>query len=437
MSDCTVDEVEFSKLGRRKLQVNFGGGEVSSDGGLLLVREIDRRLKLTERVAKVLHDPRDPDLITHPLVDLLRQRVYGIVHGYEDLNDHERLREDVLLQSVLDRKAALGSAPTLCRMENRALRAEMWALHREMVDTFIASFVQAPEELVLDFDATDDPVHGKQEERFFHGYYDCYCYLPLYVFCGEQLLVSYLRPSKIDGAKHAWAILALLVKRLRQAWPTVRIILRADSGFCRHRMLGWCERHGVGYCVGLAQNARLNRLTQSHRERLATQFTATEDKQREFSEFRYAAGTWRTERRVIARLEYTDQGDNPRYIVTNLEGEGAALYDQLYCARGEMENRIKEAQLGLFADRTSCHYFIANQFRLLLSSVAYILVERLRALGLAGTEFARLQAGTLRAKLLKIGAVIIRNTRRVRVLLSSAFPYQDIFRHAARALRSP
>jgi len=437
MSDCTVDEVEFSKLGRRKLQVNFGGGEVSSDGGLLLVREIDRRLKLIERVAKVLHDPRDPDLITHPLVDLLRQRVYGIVHGYEDLNDHERLREDVLLQSVLDRKAALGSAPTLCRMENRALRAEMWALHREMVDTFIASFVQAPEELVLDFDATDDPVHGKQEERFFHGYYDCYCYLPLYVFCGEQLLVSYLRPSKIDGAKHAWAILALLVKRLRQAWPTVRIILRADSGFCRHRMLGWCERHGVGYCVGLAQNARLNRLTQSHRERLATQFAATEDKQREFAEFHYAAATWRTERRVIARLEYTDQGDNPRYIVTNLEGEGAALYDQLYCARGEMENRIKEAQLGLFADRTSCHYFIANQFRLLLSSVAYILVERLRALGLTGTEFARLQAGTLRAKLLKIGAVIIRNTRRVRVLLSSAFPYQDIFRHAARALRSP
>ena len=437
MSDCTVDEVEFSKLGRRKLQVNFGGGEVSSDGGLLLVREIDRRLKLTERVAKVLHDPRDPDLITHPLVDLLRQRVYGIVHGYEDLNDHERLREDVLLQSVLDRKAALGSAPTLCRMENRALRAEMWALHREMVDTFIASFVQAPEELVLDFDATDDPVHGKQEERFFHGYYDCYCYLPLYVFCSEQLLVSYLRPSKIDGAKHAWAILALLVKRLRQAWPTVRIILRADSGFCRHRMLGWCERHGVGYCVGLAQNARLNRLTQSHRERLATQFAATEDKQREFAEFHYAAATWRTERRVIARLEYTDQGDNPRYIVTNLEGEGAALYDQLYCARGEMENRIKEAQLGLFADRTSCHYFIANQFRLLLSSVAYILVERLRALGLTGTEFARLQAGTLRAKLLKIGAVIIRNTRRVRVLLSSAFPYQDIFRHAARALRSP
>jgi hypothetical protein len=404
---------------------------------LLLLREVDRRLRLTERMAAVLHDPRDPDLITHPLVDLLRQRVYGIVHGYEDLNDHEQLREDVLLQSVLDRQEALGSAPTLCRVENRASRAEMWALHREIVETFIASFAPPPEELVLDFDATDDPVHGQQEGRFFHGYYDCYCYLPLYVFCGEQLLVSYLRPSKIDGAKHAWAILALLVKRLRQAWPTVRIILRADSGFCRHRMLSWCERHGVGYCVGLAQNARLNAMTQAHRECLATQFAATQAKQRAFTEFRYGAHTWHAERRVIARLEHSEQGENPRYIVTNLESQGAALYDDLYCSRGEMENRIKEAQLGLFADRTSCHYFIANQFRLLLSSVAYILVERLRALALAGTEFARLQAGTLRAKLLKIGAVIIRNTRRVRVLLSSAFPYQDIFRHAARALRSP
>lgn len=437
MTDCTADRVEFGKLGRRALQVNFGGGAVSSDGGLLLVREVDRRLRLTERMAAVLHDPRDPDLIVHPLVDLLRQRVYGIVHGYEDLNDHERLREDVLLQSVLEREAALGSAPTLCRMENRARRAEMGALHREMVETFIASFERPPEELVLDFDATDDPLYGKQEGRFFHGYYDCYCYLPLYVFCGEQLLVAYLRPSKIDGAKHAWAILALLVKRLREAWPAVRIVLRADSGFCRHRMLTWCERHNVGYVVGIAQNARLNRATQTHRQCLAQQFAESGEKQRAFFEFRYAAQSWHTERRVIARLEFSAQGDNPRYIVTNLAGTAAELYDDLYCARGEAENRIKEAQLGLFADRTSCQHFIANQFRLLLSSFAYVLVERLRALALHGTAFARLQATTLRAKLLKIGAVIIRNTRRVRVLLSSAFPYQAIFAHAATALRSP
>ena len=437
MTDCTAKRIEFSKLGRRRLETEFSGGEVSSDGGLVLLREVDRRLKLSERVAAVLDDPRDPDRITHPLVDLLRQRVYAIVHGYEDLNDHAQLRDDALLQSVLERQDVLGSAPTLCRLENRASRAAAWALHRELIETFIASFQAPPAELVLDFDATDDPLHGKQEGRFFHGYYDCYCYLPLYVFCGEQLLVSYLRPSKIDGAKHAWAILALLVKRLRQAWPTVKIILRADSGFCRHRMLTWCERHGVGYCVGLAQNTRLNALTQVHRERLAVQFAASQTQQREFAALRYGAYSWHAERRVIARLEHSAQGDNPRYIVTNLEGEGAALYDALYCARGEMENRIKEAQLGLFADRTSCHHFVTNQFRLLLSSLAYVLVERLRTLALAGTEFARMQATTLRAKLLKIGAVIIRNTRRVRVLLSSAYPYQEIFRRAALALRSP
>ena len=437
MPDCTATQVEFSKLGRRKLQVDFSGGAISSDGGLLLLREVDRRLKLTERVAKVVHDPRNPDLITHPLVDLLRQRIYGIAQGYEDLNDHDSLREDALLQSVLDRKTSLASAPTLCRMENRARRAEGWAIHREMVETFIASFDQAPEELVLDFDATDDPVHGRQEARFFHGYHDHYCFLPLYVFCGEQLLVAYLRPSKIDEAKHAGAILRLRVKRLRQAWPSVRLILRGDSGFCRRKILSWCERNGVSYCVGLAQNSRLNTLTELQRRRLARQFALTETKQREFADLRYGAHTWHTERRVIARLEHSEKGDNPRYIVTNLEGDAAALYEQLYCARGEMENRIKEAQLGLFADRTSCHYFIANQFRLLLSSLAYILIERLRTLGLATTEFADLQATTLRAKLLKIGAVIIRNTRRVRVLLSSAFPYQDIFCTAARVLRSP
>jgi DDE family transposase len=437
MADCTAKKIIVSRSKRRTIEVDFSGGAVSSDGGLLLLREVDRRLRLTERVGAVLNDPRNPDLIIHPLLDLIRQRVYGIVQGYEDLNDHAQLREDLLLQGVLGRDATLASAPTLCRLENRASRAAAWAMHRELIETFIGSFSQAPEELVLDFDATDDPVHGQQEGRFFHGYYDSYCFLPLYVFCGEQLLVSYLRPSKIDGAKHAWAVLALLVKRLRAVWPAVRIILRADSGFCRHRMLAWCERHGVGYCVGLAKNVRLNRETEWHRQRLARQFAETGLKQRAFYEFRYGAHTWQRERRVIARLEHADKGDNPRYIVTNLEGEAATLYDALYCARGEAENRIKEAQLGLFADRTSCHYFAANQFRLLLSSLAYVLVERLRALALAGTAFAQLQATTLRAKLLKIGAVIVRNTRRLRVMLSSAYPYQEIFRHAALALRSP
>jgi hypothetical protein len=437
MPDCTSKRIEFESFKRRRVEVNFDGGDVSSDGGVLLLRKLERRVGLLEAVARVLADPRDPERIEHTLGDMLRQRVFGLVQGYEDLNDHATLRNDPLMQTACERDTALASAPTLCRLENRASRAAAWAIHEVIVEKFIASFKTAPEELVLDFDATDDPLYGKQEGRFFHGYYDSYCYLPLYVFCGEQLLVAYLRPSKIDEAKHAWAVLALLVKRLRRVWPKVRIILRGDSGFCRRKMLAWCERSAVGYCVGLAKNKRLNRMTEAQRARLACQFTQSQVKQREFAELRYGARTWNTERRVIARLEHMDKGDNPRYIVTNLEGAAADLYERLYCARGEMENRIKEAQLGLFADRTSCQYFVTNQFRLLLSSLAYILTEQLRALALAGTEFARLQATTLRAKLLKIGAIVLRNTRRVRVMLSSAFPYQAIFLAAARALDSP
>ena len=437
MSDCTSKQLEFEPFKRRRVEANFDGGDVSSDGGLLLLRKLERRLGLIDAVARALADPRDPERIKHELVDMLRQRVFGLVQGYEDLNDHAALRNDVLMQTACERDTALASAPTLCRLENRASRAGAWAIHEVIVQKFIASFKHAPEELVLDFDATDDPLHGKQEARFFHGYYDNYCYLPLYVFCGEQLLVSYLRPSKIDESKHAGAVLKLLVTRLRKAWPKVRIIVRGDSGFCRRRMLAWCERNGVGYCVGLAKNERLNKMTEEHRARLAWRFVQSQVKQREFAELRYGARTWKCERRVIARLEHMEKGDNPRYVVTNLEGEAAELYERLYCARGEMENRIKEAQLGLFADRTSCQYFGANQFRLLLSSLAYVLTERLRALALAGTEFARLQATTLRSKLLKIGAVIVRNTRRVRVMLSSAFPHQGIFIAAARALDSP
>lgn len=437
MPNCTSKGIEFEPVKRRRIEVNFDGGEVSSDGGVLLVRKLDRRVGLLDAVARVLTDPRDPQRVTHRLGDLLRQRVVGLVQGYEDLNDHTTLRNDPLMQSACERDTALASAPTLCRLENRATRAAAVAIHEVIVEKFIASFKSSPEELVLDFDATDDPLYGRQEGRFFHGYYDSYCYLPLYVFCGEQLLVSYLRPSKIDGAKHAWAVLALLVKRLRRAWPQVQIVLRGDSGFCRYRMLSWCERNQVGYVVGLAKNSRLNAITAVQRSRLAGQFASTQIKQREFTEFGYAAKSWGCERRVIARLEHMDKGDNPRYIVTNLQGDARSLYEDLYCARGEMENRIKEAQLGLFADRTSCHYFAANQFRLLLSSLAYILTERLRALALSGTEFARLQATTLRTKLLKVGALIVRNTRRIRVMLSSAFPYQTIFLAAARALDAP
>ena len=434
MTDCTSETIEFPACRKRRVEAAFDGGEVTSNGGALLLRQADRRLGLTAAVAGGLSDVRQRGKVKHRLVDMLRQRVFGIALGYEDLNDHAALRHDAALQTASGRDTPLASAPTLCRFETRAEPACAWLSHGVLVDVFIASFEAPPEELVLDFDATDDAVHGHQEGRFFHGYYDRYCFLPLYVFCGDHLLVSYLRPSKIDQAKHAWAILALLVRRLRQAWPDVRIVFRGDSGFCRHRMLGWCERRGVGYIVGLAKNKRLDRLATPWLDRAASGFAASGDKQRLFGEFAYAAGTWRRTRRVIARIEHGPKGTNPRYIVTNLEGEARALYEKLYCARGDMENRIKEQQLDLFADRTSCHRWWPNQLRLLHASLAYVLMAAIRRLALAGTEMARAQCGTIRLKLLKIGAVITRNTRRVRFHFSSACPDQALFRLAAARL---
>jgi hypothetical protein len=416
------------------VEANFKGGEISSDGGVVLLRQVDRRLKLTTAIARVLDDPRRQASCEHDVLSLVRQRLYALALGYEDLNDHERLRSDLVLQTAVEQDRVLASASTLCRFENRASRQAAWRLHAVMVDQFIASFKRPPQKLILDFDATDDAVHGKQEGRFFHGYYDHYCFLPLYVFCRDQLLVSYLRPSKIDGAKHAWAILALLVKRLRKTWPTVRIIFRGDSGFCRHRMLAWCERHRVGYIVGMAKNNRLNRRAFTLIEAAERHYRETGAKQRLFTDIVYGAKTWDRPRRVIVKAEHSAQGANPRYVVTNLKGEAKRLYERLYCARGDMENRIKEQQLDLFADRTSCSAWWANQFRLLLSSLAYSLLEAMRRLALKGTELARAQAGTLRLKLLKIGAVVLRNTRRVRILLSSAYPHQALFLKVAARL---
>jgi hypothetical protein len=423
---CTPELFEFPAVKKRQVTASFSGGEVTSDGGILLLRQADRKLGLTRALARVLPDPRDPDRIQHPLLTFLRQR------GYEDLTDHDSLREDLAWQTAAERDEALASSPTLCRWENRADRKVAWSMQEIIIQQFITSFAQPPTELILDFDSTDDRVHGKQEGRFFHGYYGNYCFLPLYGFCGEQLLVSYLRPSNQDNARHAWAILKLLMKRLRQAWPQVKLVVRADSGFCRWRMLRWCEDHGVGYIIGLAKNPRLLSLAQALLERAQTQHEQTQEKQRLFSRVQYAAQSWDREREVILKAEHTNQGSNPRFVVTNLEGEAQALYDKVYCARGEMENRIKEQQLGLFSDRTSCHDWWANQFRLLLSSCAYVLVETVRRLGLTGTELARAQVSTIRLKLLKIGAVILRNTRRVRLLLSSSYPYQRIFAQVAK-----
>jgi hypothetical protein len=417
------------------VEADFGGGDISSNGGAPLLAAVDRRLGLLSGLARRLDDERQASKVEHKLLPLLRQRVYALALGHEDVNDHGGLRDDVALQTSVGRDTRLASPSTVGRLDRAADRGWAWAAHGSMVEVFIASFERAPEELVLDFDATDDAVHGHQMGRFFHGYYDRYCFLPLYVFCGDHLLVSYLRPSNIDGAKHAWAVLALLVKRLRQEWPHVRIVLRADSGFCRHRMLSWCERHDVGYIVGLAKNARLNADAEMGMGWAEAAYRHGGDKQRLFVELRYGARTWNKRRRVIARLEYGAKGANPRYVVTNLEGDGRQLYDKLYCQRGEMENRIKEQQLDLFADRTSCHDWWPNQFRLILSSLAYSLIEAIRRLALKGTEMARAQAGTIRLKLLKIGAVVIRNTRRVSLHLSTACPDKALFHLVAARLK--
>jgi hypothetical protein len=384
--------------------------------------------------AAVIPDPRDPERIRHGLRDLLAQRLYGLCCGYEDLNDHKALRGDVLMQTAVGRDQTLASAPTFSRLENRATRAQAWALHGVLIDQFIASHEQPPEELVLDIDASDVPLHGEQELSQFHAYYDHHCYLPLYVFCGQAMLACYLRPSKIDGAKHAAALIKLLVTRLRKVWPTTRFIVRGDSGFCRRRLLHWCERADVGYIIGLARNARLHAAVKLAEASLADSYKASGTKQRLIGEFSYAAKSWSRERRVITRLEYGNQGTNPRFIVTNLQGDPIQLYDQLYCQRGEAENRIKEAQLDLFGTRASCSRFIANQFRLLLAALAYTLMQRLRALALHATELERASAATLRVRLLKIGAAILRNTRRVRVMLASHHPLRELFATAAARL---
>jgi hypothetical protein len=434
MAKCTTSTDLFPVCKSRRIEVDFSGGDITSDAGSLLVRQVDRKLGLIRDLDKVLRDPRRKGSCEHTQLAMYRQRIYGLVLGYEDLNDHDTLRGDLALQTAVDSDKALASSPTLCRLENRADRETAKQISMLIVEKFIASFKEAPRRLVLDFDATDDPVHGLQEGRFFHGYYDHYCFLPLYVFCGSQLLVAYLRPSNIDPARHAWAILSLLVKRLRKQWPKVEIILRGDSGFCRWRMLRWCDSHRVGYIVGLAKNRRINAMASDLMGQAEAQFEATGEKQRLFSETMYAAKTWDRERRVIMKAEYNRQGSNPRYVVTNLPGDPQKLYDRDYCRRGDMENRIKEQQLDMFSDRTSCHNWWPNQLRVLLSSLAYILVESMRRLALRGTELAQAQCGTIRLKLLKIGAVLTRNTRRVRMHLASGCPYKPLFWLVARRL---
>jgi hypothetical protein len=432
MTDCNAESLHFSTLGSKAVVADFQGGRLTTDAGALLLREVADKIGLFDALNAAIPDPRNAVFILHDQRAMIAQRVTAIALGYEDLNDHQSLRADPVLQLSAgkppEEDLTLASPPTLCRLENRVERKSLVKVAEVFVDQFLAAHPTPPEHLILDFDATDDRIHGKQEGRFFHGYYDDHCFLPLYVFCGDELLAAYLRPSNIDAAKHARAVLKLLVDKLREAWPDVKIILRADSGFCRWRLMRWCDSRGIGYVLGLAQNPVLRRAARDEIARAQRQFQQTAQPQRIFGTFSYAASTWDRSRRVVVKAEHTPQGANPRFIVVNVPGDPQELYEDVYCQRGEMENRIKEQQLDLFADRTSCHRFLANQFRLLLSSAAYVLVQALRRTALAGTELAQAQVGTIRLKLFKVAARVMVSVRRVVFHLASSYPYQEVFR---------
>jgi hypothetical protein len=440
MTDCNRDPLTFSSLGSKSVVADFLGGRLTSDAGALLLREIGERIGLFEALNQAIPDPRDPRFIIHDQKEMLAQRIIAIALGYEDLNDHQTLRNDPALQAaagkVPDEEIPLASPPTLCRLENRIQRKTLIGIASVFVDQFIAAHAQPPEHLTLDFDATDDPTHGHQELRFFHGYYDHDCFLPLYVFCGDELVTAYLRPSKIDASKHSRALLKLLVQRLRQAWPEVKITVRADSGFCRWKLMRWCDTHGIGYVLGLARNPVLERLAIDWIEQAVRQFANTGEPQRIFASFSYAASTWDRPRRVIVKAEHNAQGSNPRFIVTNEPADPQHLYEDFYCQRGNMENRIKEQQLDLFADRTSCHRFLANQFRLSLSSAAYVLVQALRRTALRETDLEKAQVGTIRLKLFKVAARVVVSARRVVFHLATSYPYQKLFRAVLEHLTS-
>jgi hypothetical protein len=447
-----VGTLRFQAVARRLVQARFDGGALTSDGGAVLLREVDRVTGLLSQFAACFRDARDPARLTHPVAALVRQRVYGLALGYEDLNDHDQLRHDPLfavLAEAADLTAPLAGKSTLNRLELSAAtveEAERYkkiavdhaAVDRLLVDVFLQAHPVPPTEIVLDLDATDDPVHGAQEGRFFHGYYGCYCYLPLYIFAGEHLLGARLRSANIDASAGAVDEVARIVAQLRAAWPLVRITLRADSGFCRDALMTWGEAHAVDYVFGLAKNARLTALIPDELAAVAAQCAATGAPARVFAERTYQThDSWSRARRVVAKAEQLTAGTadeagkrNPRFVVTSLAAEqidARTLYEDLYCARGEMENRIKEQQLMLFADRTSAATMRANQLRLYFSSVAYLLLHALRRLALVGTALAHAQCQTIRLTLLKIGARVRITVRHVWLALASGCPHAALF----------
>ena len=437
MTDCTQTKFHFSSVKRKKVEADFRGGSVTSNAGLILLGEIERKLKLSEKISTLLPDHRDPEKITHTQESMILQRLMGLCAAHEDLNDHDDLRHDILMQTIAGKDEALASAPTLCRMEARSKKRPMFELQKLLVELFLQKHKTPLQEIVLDFDATNDPTHGNQEGRFFHGYYQSYCFLPLYVFCGSDPLLALLRPSNTDGAKGSLLVLKYLVKRLREAWGNnLKITFRGDTGFMRKKILRWCEEHQVKYITGYSNHSGIKEITAEFRQKVAQDFKETGEDQRQFMEFGYRTKEGVKFRKIITKVEYTERGENTRCIVTNLEGDPQELYDQQYSARGDMENRIKEQQLGLFADRTSTSKWWSNQLRLLLSTFAYILMDKLRTQALKGTSWVKKQCTTLQVKLIKIGAVMTRNTRRIRIHLSSAYPHQDIFKTAYQNILS-
>lgn len=463
-TECNAAQLEFQGVARRSVVAAFDGGHLSSDGGALLLREVDARFGITKRLAQCFSDHRHKDLIEHSVEELVAQRLYGLALGYEDLNDHDDLMRDPLLALAsgkrdlegqtrrrdADKGKALASSSTLNRLELTPEDAGVYSrykkivYHREaieslLVELFLDSYKRAPKEIILDFDATDDPVHGNQEGKFFHGYYRCYCYLPLYVVCGDHVLVAQLRTSDRDAADGASETLARLVLQIRARWPEVSIVVRGDSGFARDGLMNWCEGHGVYYVLGLAKNQRLLQKIGKEMVEAQTRHRDTGKAARVFAHFLWTTRkSWTRYRRVIAKAEHLDKGANPRFIVTNLPETYAtpkALYEDIYCARGDMENRIKEQQLDLFADRTSTRTMRANQLRLWLSTFAYTLINALRRHALHGTRLANATCGSIRLKLLKLGAHVTLSVRRFVIHLASACPYQDVFGQAWRDLQ--
>jgi hypothetical protein len=454
-TECTPALFEFPALEGRHVVAAFDGGAITSDAGALLLGQTDRAIRLTERFAACFTDTRAAELVEHQVETMVMQRVVGIALGYEDLNDHDELRHDPVL-AVLAAKleaqrsdcAPLAGKSTLNRLElSRAeptryhkISHDPAAIENLFVDLFLDAHKKAPKQIVLDLDATDDPLHGNQEGKFFHGYYDCYCYLPLYIFCGRHLLVAKLRRSNMDAAAGAMEEVARVVAQIRHRWPRTRILLRGDSGFTREPLMAWCEANRVDYVFGLARNQRLEQALTSEVMTATLESLRTGRAARCFKDFSYATrDSWSRERRVIGKAEVTGGEANPRFVVTSLKRSEAAaryLYEKIYCARGDMENRIKECQLDLFADRTSTATMQANQLRLWFASMAYVLLCALRRIGLAHTQFAEATCGTIRLRLLKIGALIRVSVRRIKIAMASACPWQDAFALAHARLRN-